>query len=152
MRITVKVLPGNGQSLITRKGLKLALRYPSPRPLTLLSNTILLGYKNIKYWKWESKNEVRQERPQSRRTAKLDENIMARHKATVSLTLSSQSFWTGLFHLWNWSQRVFQRGVSVTNENQIANRVDPDETSHCELSHQDLQCLQKSYLICRAEG
>ena len=36
------------------------------------------------------------------------------------------------------------------NKNQRANTVDPDETAHYELSHLDLQCLQKLllYLLC----
>ena len=41
--------------------------------------------------------------------------------------------------------------VSVKNQNRITNSVDPDETAHYELSHQDLQCLQKMVLLCRTE-
>ena len=59
------------------------------------------------------------------------------------LTLSSLSFWSGLFHLWIWSEPLFQIGVSIKNQNRMANSVDPDETAHYEPSHQDLRCLQK---------
>ena len=41
------------------------------------------------------------------------------------------------------SLNLVQIGVSVKNQNRIANHVDPDETAHDEPSHQDLQCLQK---------
>ena len=33
----------------------------------------------------------------------------------------------------------------------MATSVDPDETAHYEPSHQDLNCLLKSFLVCRAE-
>ena len=31
----------------------------------------------------------------------------------------------------------------VKNQNRMANSVDPDETAHYELSHQDLHCLHR---------
>ena len=37
-------------------------------------------------------------------------------------------------------------GMSVKNQNRIANCVDPDETAHAEPSHQDLYCLHR-YLV-----
>ena len=33
--------------------------------------------------------------------------------------------------------------MSVTNQNRMANSVDPDETAHYEPSHQDLHCLHR---------
>ena len=36
-----------------------------------------------------------------------------------------------------------QIGISVNNQNRMANSVDPDEMAHYETSHQDLNCLQK---------
>ena len=38
---------------------------------------------------------------------------------------------------------VMQIGVSVKNQNRMANSVEPDEMAHYEPSHQDLNCLQK---------
>ena len=42
---------------------------------------------------------------------------------------------------------MFQIGISVKNQNRMANNVDPDETAHNELSHQDLHYLQKNVLF-----
>ena len=42
--------------------------------------------------------------------------------------------------------------MTVVNQEQNGNRVDPDETAHYELSHMDQYCLQKvSVLVFRAE-
>ena len=47
---------------------------------------------------------------------------------------------------------IFPKGVSVKDQSRMANSVDPDETTHCEPSHQDLYtvCI-KLVLFCRAE-
>ena len=47
-------------------------------------------------------------------------------------------------------------GISVKNQNRLANSVVPDETARYEPSHQELHCLQKkkkkkNLLVCRAE-
>ena len=72
-----------------------------------------------------------------------------------ALTLSSLTFWSGFIHLWIWSEPLFQIGVSVKNQNRMANSVDPDEMAHYEPSHQDLHCKKnkknKNVLVCRAE-
>ena len=61
----------------------------------------------------------------------------------LTTTLLSRSFCSGLFHLWIWSEPLFQTGVSVKNQNRMSNSVDPDEMAHHEPSHYDLHCLQK---------
>ena len=58
-------------------------------------------------------------------------------------TLSSPSFRSGLFRLWIWSEPLLQTGVSIKNQNRMANIIDPDETAHDEPSHQDLHRLRK---------
>ena len=50
------------------------------------------------------------------------------------LTLSSLSFRSGRFHLWNWSVPLFERGVSIKNQNRMANDVDPDELAQLRLA------------------
>ena len=47
---------------------------------------------------------------------------------------------------------LFQRGLSVKNQNRMANSVDPEETAQSELSHQDLQCLQKKFWSAGLKG
>ena len=42
-------------------------------------------------------------------------------KTCILTSLSSLSFWSGLFHLWIWLEPSFQIGVSVQIENKIAN-------------------------------
>ena len=41
---------------------------------------------------------------------------------------------------------MLQTGMSVKNQNRMANSVDPAETAHFELFHQDLHCLHR-YLV-----
>ena len=41
---------------------------------------------------------------------------------------------------------LLQLGMSVKNQNILANSVNPDETAQNEPSHQDLHCLQR-YLV-----
>ena len=43
---------------------------------------------------------------------------------------------------------VLQIGMSVKNENKMANGVDTDETAHHEPSHQDLHCLPMYLIWC----
>ena len=40
-----------------------------------------------------------------------------------------------------------QTEISVKINNKMANSVDPDETAHYELSHLDLQCLQRCVCV-----
>ena len=48
-----------------------------------------------------------------------------------------------LFHLWIWSEPLFQIRVTVKNQIRITNSVDPNETAHDEPSHQDIHCLHR---------
>ena len=41
---------------------------------------------------------------------------------------------------------LLQVGISIRNQNRMANNVDPDETAHYEPSHQGLHCLHR-YLV-----
>ena len=47
---------------------------------------------------------------------------------------------------------LLQIGISVKNQNWMANSVDPDETAHYEPSHQDLHWSQISGLVFRIES
>ena len=66
------------------------------------------------------------------------------------LTLSTLRFCSRPFHLWIWSEPLFQIGDSVKNQNRMANSVYPDETDLHEPSHLDLLCLYWYLLfVCR---
>ena len=58
-----------------------------------------------------------------------------------TLSLSSQSFWSGLTHLRIWSETLFETVAPFTNQIRMANSV--DSHPHYEPSFQDLHCLKK---------
>ena len=57
------------------------------------------------------------------------------------LTLCTLSLWSRLFHHWIWTRPLLQIGMSVKNQNRMANSVDPNETAH-------YSCLIRTNTVC----
>ena len=66
--------------------------------------------------------------------------------------------WNGLFHHWIWTCSLLQTGISVKNQNRMANSVDPDETAHTftrkyvPFAHVILTWLSSTYHLRSAKG